>query len=1043
MSPRDRAAANVRKGLACLENLFPNGVSKCRQTLERTGDLFDVTDESVAEHIAPIFPPPIGGPLTEMEFTRAYEVVRSTDFDVGYTLEVVQKQINAKRKDCAPGMSGLSAKVVKHCWYHANDEQRSALCLLLSRYGNGHVPRDWARFYAQCDLLRGVALPKPPPRVGVRPVGVAEILVTIANGILNSASMGVFKSSSGRNLAVGIKGGAEAMGHCIDAALAADPKLVDVGFDVHHAFPSMSRRALVEELIRLITVEGKTALIPVLRNVLAMIRGGMRICFRRSRASGHIEIEVREGVFQGGPLSSALFAIVNAVIIRRFRALVALGSSPEEAARLIVISFADDSHCLAHIHLVDLVIASMKQAMAEFTAGCTVEKTTLYLQAREGPEYEQLCTIADKYEIKIDGFSLRDAPDHCYGAVACGRAFGTPTFVAKYLESKATKACALVDTLVHLIEQQEVNLFRRPVETSRQAAFLLIRYCAQARFAYFSRVHPPAATFRIGKRIDDHVYNAIARIMRANPSDSELVVESGPEAENRKAKCFRIFLELPTAQGGFGFHPVGGAAAHANYLTSFASCSNLIRSYVGSIALLPPIHGIPANPLLRPYHPDAVATVLSAASMVRGDLQGHLLPPLPDDCPLVDACLNTINEPSTIEHTGPNELLKEITNGRYEAKINYLERHGFRTAYQRLQFAEQASAHGSAFLNTIPRPGWNNYIPDHLLMPVVCLRLFLLPVPAHAANGVRSEVRCAACFVTQGRSPVLNGPHALVCTSAAHKNEHDGTRDALEQLLLEFAPKITQAQLAVVREPVYASIYAARIRPQAERVRVAAAIRHNLHDERIVRGDLLVTARPNADANSRESLLLDFVLASPETSLQTEPPDAVIARKLTADSSLEAAAAIKIARFTTDVDLPPESRVTFKPFPISRHGRLGVEADYAIDYLTTLIDSHGASDASIHSTKQRLLDRVSIALQAGVGAKILKCVDLHRRHLPTMEATLAAARAAQTLAIAGASQSVTTGVLVQGPQLGGAAAHDGGGQLLHLHSESSFAVFDL
>ena len=346
----------------------------------------------------------------------------------------------------------------------------------------------------------------------------------------------------------------------------------------------------------------------------------------------------------------------------------------------------------------------------------------------------------------------------------------------------------------------------------------------------------------------------------------------------------------------------------------------------------------------------------------------------------------------------------------------------------RLQFGEQASSHGSAFLNTIPRPGWNNYIPDHLFMPVFCLRLFLLPLPAYSANGVRSEVRCAACFVTQGRSPVLDGPHALVCKAAAHKNEHDGVRDALELLLLEFAPKIPQAQLAVVSEPAYASIYAARIRPQAERARVADEIRHNLHEERIVRGDLLVTARPTADANTRESLLLDFVLASPETSLQTEPPDAVIARKLTADSSLEAAAAIKVARFTTDVDLPPESRVTFKPFPISRHGRLGVEADYAIDYLTTLIDSHGASDASIHSTKQRLLDRVSIALQAGVGAKILKCIDLHRRHLPTMEATLAAARAAQTLAIAGAAQApATTGVLIQGPPSGGAAARVGGG----------------
>jgi hypothetical protein len=316
-------------------------------------------------------------------------------------------------------------------------------------------------------------------------------------------------------------------------------------------------------------------------------------------------------------------------------------------------------------------------------------------------------------------------------------------------------------------------------------------------------------------------------------------------------------------------------------------------------------------------------------------------------------------------------------------------------------------------------------------MPVFGLRLFLLPLPTYAANGVRSEVHCAACFVTQSRSPVLDGPHTIVCKAAAHKNEHDGVRDALELLLREFVPKIPQAQLEIVREPLYSSIYSARIRPQQERAQVANNIKRKLHDRRIVNGDLLVTARPDADANSRSSLLLDFTLASPDTSLQLENPDAVIARKLTADSALEEAAAAKVARFTIDVDMPPESRVTFKPFPLSRHGRLGVEAEYSINYLTSLIDSHGASDASIHSTKQRLLDRVSIALQAGVGAKILKCIDLHRKHLPAMEAALAAAQAAQALAIAGAAQAPSTaGALDQGLAAGGAAGHGGGGAAL-------------
>ena len=50
---------------------------------------------------------------------------------------------------------------------------------------------------------------------------------------------------------------------------------------------------------------------------------------------------------------------------------------------------------------------------------------------------------------------------------------------------------------------------------------------------------------------------------------------------------------------------------------------------------------------------------------------------------------------------------------------------------------------------------------------------------------------------------------------------------------------------------------------------------------------------------------------------------------------------------------------------------------------------------SIRSTSSASSNRpFSIVLQAGVGAKSLKCIDLHRRLLPSMEATLAAAQAA-------------------------------------------------
>jgi hypothetical protein len=1007
----------MRKGLACLENMFPNGVAKCRQTLERTLDSFVVTEDSIAKQVAPLFPPPKGRPLDEEDLRAADLATARVDQDVEFSIAAVQKQLNMKRKDCAPGMSGLSARVVKAMWYRASDDQRESLCLLLSLLGNAHLPRTWTRFSAELANLRGVPILKP--KGGVRPVGVAEILVTLSNGILNAARIGALASVSGGNLAVGVKGGAEAMGHAIQAALAADPSLVALAFDVENAFGSMARRILVEELVRLINVEGKVALIPVLRNVVAMIRAGMRITFKCTSGGGIISIPLLEGIFQGGPLCSALYAIVNAALIRRVRARIAAseGITASDAAALIVISFADDTHFVVPVHMVDAVITSMKAVMAEGTAGCKVEKTVPYCPSRSGPVHEQLVAVCDKHNIVIEGFPYRDLPAYLQGTTVCGLSIGTHDFTTRAMQAKMAKAIAIVDKIVSIVEFKEVALNRKPVETSLQAALLLLRLIPQARFEFFTRVNPPAVTRTIGRLIDLHVYGAVSRILHARATDSVLVSEAGPAAESRKERLLETLLELPTCHGGAGFHPVGGAAADAAYLSSFASASNLVRSLVGHVVLQPRPPGSNANPLLQPFLPQVTAAVRAAAQSAHLDLQSSLpLESRTATSPAVEVCLNLINNPENIAAVGASGLQAAVTKGRNMARRNSLIRQDLPSALHRLRFIEQACPIAAAWLSTVPRRGRGNWMPDAFFVAAFRHLLFLHPCPA-MSNGVRVTQYCAACFVTQSTSSPFNDVHSLICKAAAPRAEHDSLRDAVHNFIQEAIPSIPRAQLSSETEPAYANIFRARMRSAEERV-AAALPRSVPQASNLTQGDLIVTGLRNPDAPSRESILIDFRLVSPPASLQYEPPFAPIAKDLQADHFIKMEETQKRFEFNVFVHLEPNSGTTFLPFVISRSGRLGADADHVISHIVSLIDSHGASDASVHSTRQNLIDRVSIALQSGMGAKILRATDLHRKYLPLMVARQAAARAVQGAAAGGAA-------LTPHPSLGGAGGAAG------------------
>ena len=531
----DYNAKAIRTGLFHFSNGLDLGIAKASRQLQNAGPRPVVDDSMVQSKIAPLFPAPVDGDVTPTELERAWRLVQSRNNDVVYTIEAVRVGINSKRSDSAPGMSGLCARVIKQCWHRSSSDQKTHLCSLLDILGNGHVPRTWQRFLYEMHLLKGVALPKPKSD-SVRPIGIAEILSNIANTILTKARRPTFMEVCGGNLAIGVRGGQEAMANATRAALKADPSLVAVNLDVRNAFGTASRRILLKELCDRID-DGVLDLIPVLRNTPAMMGSGMSIAFRHTDGGAASIIAFLTGLFQGGPLCAPLCAIVMNALRLRYRQRLVDALGKEAAEKIIDFSFADDTNIIVTVEHLEATLKIITDAIAEGTAGCNMPKTVLYRPRRGDTDHYILCEIADRLGIQTpDKIRYADLPSDRQGITTCGASIGTLEYERRCLQERLEKATGLVDKVLSVVKEAALSERRLPVERSRQAAVLVIRLCAQSRLTYFSRVHDPAVFEPLGRKLDSYVQKAICEILRIRSTDIGLVTAEGPAAEDLKRK---------------------------------------------------------------------------------------------------------------------------------------------------------------------------------------------------------------------------------------------------------------------------------------------------------------------------------------------------------------------------------------------------------------------------------------------------------------------------------------------------------------------------
>ena len=980
-SEDDLVAKAINSSLHHMRNGLRMGIRRSINKLENIGPKPPVNEASVAK-IVELFPPPVDEALSVEELRAAKRCTATTAHDVVFSVASVGTGINNKRSDSAPGMSGLSARVVKQCWHRGTETLRGHLIDLLSILGNAHVPWAMTDFLYAANLLKGVQLPKPNSDA-IRPIGIAEILVNIANSIVAKACRTQFGKVCGGNLAIGVPGGSEVMANAVRAALAADDKLIAVHLDIINAFGTASRRILIRQLVKDIE-EGHEALIPVLRNALSLFYSGCSIHFSYSSGEGAATIPFRTGFFQGGALCAPWCAIVLKVLKARARERITAELGEEATRRVCDPSFADDTILLVRLPHFEPVVRIYEGAVAEGTGGCSRAKMVVHRRCRSDAEHLALCDILDSMNYSVNKVPYRDLTATDQGVTVAGANIGTVEYETAKLGPKRDRVLRLISRLQAVADAAPLSPTRQPIERTRQTLFIIAQLVVQARFTYFTRVNTPAVAEPMGRQIDERLYDFIERLLGVSAPDLCLVKAVGQAAVSLQRRLLRILFELPTDRGGLGFHPVSGDHAHAARLASLADTANRVRGLVWRMACVPvpDVADAPdVGPAGQPFLPAVIADALASTALLRRnrpDMEGALAG--------VMGALDSAIEAEHAEQSDFTGTQAVLVGGIYDSEQNFLLRHGMPSMYYRLVYRSNCDKTAAAWRCSIPAYFLGNQIPDAAFLLAMRNLLFQRATPG-------LPEWCAACATAENPLFIpFDDHHIITCRSAAHGKEHDGIRNALVSAV---GPALRNVGAgSAVGETFYNTITGLDA-VSSDNARLAIARRDFEHrgevsslPSRVVRADAVFTALPEPDAIVADTYLIDFTATSPASRYLNQVYIGDVLERKLKDISMDYTTThednAKRKAFHTTFRIAPGHRIYFVPFPLERSGFLGTAAQKFLATAGHLLDIHEAVGTGRQRTRRNLVEVISVAWQAGLGAKMSRALQRHRANLPEL-----------------------------------------------------------
>jgi hypothetical protein len=339
--------------------------------------------------------------------------------------------------------------------------------------------------------------------------------------------------------------------------------------------------------------------------------------------------------------------------------------------------------------------------------------------------------------------------------------------------------------------------------------------------------------------------------------------------------------------------------------------------------------------------------------------------------------------------------MQEDLNGDIdESNFLKLQSLGCSSAWTLFMLRSMASSTASAWLNLIPFYFLGTTMADRVFVAAIRNRLFLHPLPPPQGGGPRVPVYCASCLARpQGPTRVVfDCAHSLLCPAPSYNGEHHCVRDAIIGSVDALAKKVGGGNLLVQREAVMANLHC--LAPLTLQERIERAEGASLEGKPpIERMDIYIRHLPRSEDGEEavyRHTLLDVTLTSPPSGWVNEDAANPITRAKPLDTFIDAKIKEKIFFANTSFRPTEGENVHFYALAYDRSGRPGQDTKYALRIIKKILNTFSQSSASTHSVEQALTDRISTALQTGIGRHILMARQLHNRHIAVAAAAAAA-----------------------------------------------------
>ena len=378
---------------------------------------------------------------------------------------------------------------------------REAILRFINLMVSGGLPRLPALLAA-----RVVALQKPGGR-GIRPLAVGEVWLRMAGLCALQAAPSAPDSLPPLQLAVGVRGGAQCLGHGVSAAVRSSPTVAVLQVDWRNPYNEVRRSSVLSAV-----ADRAPSLLPF----AAWSYGGhspLHVC---GAPSGPPLLASRTGVRQGDPIGPLFFALTLQPALEAVQA-----AHPDVA----VVAYADDVFLVGAPADLPAAFRLLVRLAGDVGLTARPEKCCAY-----SPAADIAPLVAD--------LGVSAAPE---GIVAAGTPIGTEGFVRRQVLEVAHQACARVQTLQRL-------------PTTLQAKHSILQGSFQHALTHLARALPADVVLPGLDVLHTSVRTVVAAIWEI------------PEGARRAFD--QVFL--PIRHAGMGYHRWSRAHCHAAFVSGAA-----------------------------------------------------------------------------------------------------------------------------------------------------------------------------------------------------------------------------------------------------------------------------------------------------------------------------------------------------------------------------------------------------------------------------------------------------------------------------------------